>query len=102
MRGSNPEYSYILGSAILGLGLDSNSAYEPEWNDVYYFYRRRMCLKLLFEVPPLVRRCAPKVLDAKTPSDNALFIKSGASSEARVLACPGLSAQTSVMKKVFI
>ena len=41
---------------------------------------------------------ATKVLDAKTPSDNALSIKLGSSSEARVLACPGLSAQTSVEK----
>ena len=43
-------------------------------------------------IPPCMNLHGPtrKVLDAKTPSDNALLIKLGPPSESRVRACPGL------------
>ena len=60
-----------------------------------------MAIKPSRYVPGRLRRSAPKVLDAKTPSDNVLHTNLRPSSESRVRACPGLSMPTSVQETAF-
>ena len=50
----------------------------------------------------ILRRETCKVIDAKTPSDNALLIKPGPPSESRVRACPGLCVSPSVLSFLFV